>query len=160
MINITDLHHDYLLITKMKMPLTKKVRLLSELLTQYENCWRVIGITQKALQIFVDNDFNKIKNMGVNRSHLVDRINTYSFMFENVFRDADSWWHYYIQYDETILSTSSENRSDSTSEKIFFENTDSLFKNSEFTWSYNNKEKLFIKKLAETKGLKKTNDQP
>jgi len=150
---ITDLHHDYLLITKMKMPVKRKARLLTELLAQYDNVWRVIGITENALKVFIDNDFNKIKRMGINRSHRVDRIKTYTHMFKNVEQNADLWWKYFIDNDDTILATSSENMSSQFSRVIHFNNDVFLFKNSGFTWAYRIKEKEFLRELVRNESL-------
>jgi hypothetical protein len=148
MFSIADLHHDYLLISKMKMPIKRKARLLTELLAQYEGTWRVIGITKAALEKFIECDFVKVKRMGIQRAHLTDRIKTYTYMFENVFYDADSWWKYHLQKDETILSTSSENMSSTLKDVIYFDNNDLYFKNAGFTWAYRKKEKAFLRELA------------
>lgn len=144
-----DLHHDYLLISKMKAPIKVKARLLTELLAQYDNVWRVVGITRMALNVFIENDFKKIKRMGINRSHKVDRIKTYTHMFENVDYNPETWWEYFIKNDETILATSSENMSGNSSDVICFINDGNLFKNSGFSWRYRINEKEFLKRLAE-----------
>jgi len=150
MTSIANLHHDYLLITRMKIPIKRKIRLLTELFGESENPWRVVGITEAALNIFKENDFKKIKRMGINRSHLIDRKISYTHMFENVFEKADDWWEYYFENDKTILSTSSENMSSNLSVILYFDNNDYLFKSSGFTWSYRKKEKVFLEELANT----------
>lgn len=151
MTSIIDLHHDYLLITKMTVPVNRKIRLLSELFGETENPWRVIGITRAALNIFKENGFNKVKRMGINRAHLVDRKTSHKYMLENVFKEPDDWWEYYYENDKTILATSSENMSSSFSEIYYFENNDQLFKSSGFNWSYRKKkEKVFLEKLVNT----------
>ena len=138
---IDDLHHDFLLIFKMKAPIKRKARLLTELLAQYDNVWRVVGITENALQTFIENDFNKIKRMGINRSHKKDRSRIYTHMFENVDANKTSWWQFFLDNDETVLATSSENMSFESLNIIYFDNTDSLFKNTGFNWRYGKKEK-------------------
>lgn len=148
MISITDLHHDYLLISKMRVPTKRKTRLLTELLGSSDNPWRVVGITEGALSVFSQNNFIKVKRMGINRSHLVNRIDVYTHMFENVFTDANDWWDYYYENDKTVLSTSSENMSSASSNIIYFDNKDSFFKSRGFSGSYTKKEKLFLEELA------------
>ena len=148
MTSIKDLHHDYLLLTQMKIPIKRKIRLLTELFGETDNPWRVVGITESALSVFRRHDFKKIRRMGINRSHIVDRKISYTFMLENIFADADRWWEYYFENDRTVLSTSSENMSSQSSKIIYFENDDLLFKSSGFTWSYGPKEKTFLKELA------------
>ncbi|MEL0623359.1 hypothetical protein V6238_09675 [Marinomonas arenicola] len=135
------------------MPIKRKARLITELFAQYDDVWRVTGITEKALEIFIENNFNKIKRMGINRSHRVDRIKTYTYMFENIEHDADSWWDFFIKNDDTILSTSSENMSNNFSRIIHFENDSFLFKNSGFTWRYSTIEKTFLRELAKKENL-------
>ena len=152
MISIADLHHDYLLITKMNVPTKRKIRLLTELFGETENPWRVVGITKAALNIFKENEFNKIKRMGINRSHIVDRKESYTYMLENVFQDSDSWWEYYYENDKTILATSSENMSSNSSDVIEFDNNDMLFKSSGFNWSYRKKKgKDIFRETGESK---------
>ena len=48
MISIKELHHDYLLLTQMHIPIKRKIRLLTELFGETDNPWRVIGITESA----------------------------------------------------------------------------------------------------------------
>lgn len=155
MLSINELHHDYLLIAQMKAPVKRKCRLLTELLAETPNPWRVVGITQQALQIFIDNEFNRIPRMRINRAHLNDRNETYTHLFEFIYSDPSEWWSYYYDRDETILATSSENMSNAFSDILnfsefsFYNEQENLFKNVGFSWSYSkNKEKPFLQKIA------------
>ncbi|QUX91156.1 hypothetical protein CYL31_06890 [Marinomonas sp. A3A] len=155
MFSIIDLHHDYLLISKMKIPTKRKARLITELLAESDNPWRVIGITEKAFKVFSENDFDRIPRMRINRAHLVNRIETFTHLFEKIYTDPNEWWNYYYDRDKTILSTSSENMTNDLSSIIYFDRfdffnvKDNLFKTVGFTWSYSKKkEKQFLMQLA------------
>ncbi len=151
MFSVEDLHHDYLLVCKMKSPIKIKARLLTELFGKSENPWRVVGITRSALNVFFDNGFNTVPNMKINRSHIVPRIESYTRMLEEIFIEPQSWWAYYFDNDKTILSTSSENMSNSSSEIFPIDNDDYLFKSKGYSWSYGKKEKEFLQKLYSDK---------
>jgi len=158
-LSIEELHHDYLLMSKINTPIVRKCRLLTELLAETENPWRVIGITKSALKVFEGDEFNRKPRMRINRAHLVDRLGTYSHLFENVCSDPDEWWSYYYERDTTVLSTSSENMSNALSDVIWFSEfpsyneEDCLFKSSGFSWSYRKKkEKPFLQELSSWHG--------
>jgi len=154
MISIENLHHDYLLITQMKIPIKRKVRLLTELFGETENPWRVVGITESALKVFIQNNFNRVPRMGINRAHIINRVKTHTYLIENVYNDADAWWNYYYENDKTILSTSSENMSNTFSRIYDIDEKENYFKSVGFSWSYRkSKEKPFLEQLAKDNGL-------
>jgi hypothetical protein len=142
-----DLYHDYKLLLEMKVSNTKKVRLLSDLLGEAENPWRIVGITYEALKVFKKYDFKKVSKMGINRSHITPRNQTYSFMLQNNFANSKDWWNFHYENDMTILSTSSENLSGVNSEIIDIDPFLNLFKCRGFGWVHGKKEILFLEKL-------------
>ena len=142
-------YEDFLAISKMHSPINKKVRMLTELLGSYEDCWRVVGITKNALDVFANHNFKKVSKMGINRSHLVDRHKTYTFMLTNSFKNAEQWWDYFITNDKTILATSSENISKNLSEVYNIDVALGLFKTKGFAWSHTRQEQQFLKNLYE-----------
>jgi hypothetical protein len=146
-----DLYHDYKLLLKMKVGNAKKVRLLSDLLGEAENPWRVVGITHEALKVFKNHGFKKVSKMGINRSHITRRKETYSFMLKNNFDNAKEWWNYHFENDITILSTSSENLSGKSSKIIDIDPSLNLFKCRGFGWTHGKKEILFLEKLHSEK---------
>lgn len=105
----SDLHHDYLLICEMRSDVKKRCRMLTELMSQYEWAWRVVGITEAALQRFEEYQFKKQSRMGINRSHITPRIQTYTRWINHPILDVEDWWQDYIASDITVLSTSTEN---------------------------------------------------
>lgn len=140
-----QIHENYLVICNMNCETRVKVKLLSELLAFYPGCWKVIGITKNALEVFKKNEFQKVSRMGINRSHLVDRHKTYTRMIQSPNMDFDSWWIDYLNNDKTILSTSSENLSKTCSEIVYFD-TD-LFPARGFAWRHGKAESVFLKTL-------------
>ena len=146
-----DLYHDYKLLVKMKVGPAKKARLLSDLLGEAENPWRVVGITHEALKVFKNHSFKKVSKMGINRSHIKPRNKTYSFMLENNFDNSKEWWNYHFENDITILSTSSENLKSMNSEIIDIDPSLNLFRCRGFGWAHGKKEILFLEKLYNEK---------
>jgi hypothetical protein len=145
------LFHDYLLIKQMRAPKETKIKLLSTLFSVNANCWRVIGITPKALEIFAKNNFKKSSRMGINRSHLVQRHDHYAAILENDMTNESDFWDIYFNNDATILSTSTENMSASNA---FFKESFAvpndhrqLFKTSGYAWKHKKEEENFLKQL-------------
>lgn len=145
------LFHDYLLIKQMRAPKETKIKLLSTLFSVNANCWRVIGITPKALEIFVENNFKKSSRMGINRSHIVQRHDHYAAMLENDITNESDFWDIYFINDATILSTSTENMSASNTfvNESFAVPDDhrQLFKTSGYSWKHKKEEEDFLKQL-------------
>ncbi|MHA8092729.1 hypothetical protein V7S78_09435 [Aquirufa regiilacus] len=145
------LYHDYLLIKQMNVPLEIKIKLLSTLFTVNPNCWRVIGITPKALEIFAEYNFKKISGMGINRSHIIQRHDNYKIMLEGKISNTTDFWENYFNNDATILSTSSENMSASKSfidEALLIPNDErQLFRSLGYAWKHKKEEEDFLKNL-------------
>ena len=51
------------ILLKMKVGNAKKIRLLSDLLGEAENPWRVLGITHEALKVFNNYGFKKVSKI-------------------------------------------------------------------------------------------------
>lgn len=145
-----DLYHDFLLISQMKASEKTKVKFLTELFSETENPWRVVGITKNALEVFKNYDFKRVSRMGINRSHINDRKTTYTKMLNSVFKNSTEWWDYYYENDKTIFATSSENMSSSLQNVIYYKNSEVLFKSKGYAWTHRkNNEVPYLKKLAD-----------
>ncbi len=148
------LFHDYLLIKQMKAPNETKIKLLSTLFSVNSNCWRVIGITPKALEIFAKNNFKKSSRMGINRSHLVQRHDHYKSILENNITNESNFWEIYFNNDATILSTSTENMTASNAfiKESFAVPDDQrqLFRTSGYAWKHKKEEEDFLKQLYQS----------
>ena len=126
-------------------PMYTKHRMLQNLMGMRKDGWRVIGITEAALKKFIENDFERPK--GINRSHIFQRSETSKIMIEKLDWDIESWWNFYVERDECILATSSENM-DKEPDVIKHEVPRGLFKTRGFAFTVNNAEKEFLKSLS------------
>ena len=141
-----DFYHDFLLIRKMRAPTTKRYRMLGELFAVNPNAWRVVGVTENALRVFAEHDFKRASRMGVNRSHLVDRIDTYTAMLEGPLMECEEWWDYYVDTDKTVLATSTENMGKGEWSKVYDIDTSlGLFRSQGFAWRHKDPEINFLK---------------
>lgn len=146
--NKEDFYHDFLLIRQMRAPTSKRYRMLGELFAVNPNAWRVIGITENALKVFAEHGFKRVSRMGINRSHLVDRIQTYTNMLEGPLMDCDEWWNFYVETDKTILATSTENMGKGEWSKVYDIDTSlGLFQSHGFAWRHKDPEINFLKEM-------------
>ena len=124
-------------------PYTKH-RMFQNLMGMNKDSWIVIGITEAALEKFKANDYKRPK--GVNRSHIFQRSETSQKMFEKTDWDIENWWNFYVERDECVLATSSENM-DKEPDIIKYEVPRGLFKTRGFAITVSNAEKEFLKGL-------------
>jgi hypothetical protein len=148
--NKEDFYHDFLLIRKMRAPTNKRYRMLGELFAVNPDAWRVIGITEAAVKVFAKHDFKRVSRMGINRSHLVDRIKTYTTMLEGPLTECDEWWNFYVDTDKTILSTSTENMSKGELSRVYSVDSQlGLFQSQGFAWRHKDPEIKFLKETLD-----------
>jgi hypothetical protein len=103
-----ELHNDYLQICEMKSSLNVKSRMLTELFSQFEDFWRVVGITPNALEQFNLSNYQRKTENRVQRAHIISRKATNEHLLERRLLYQD-WLKYFWENDKTILATSSEN---------------------------------------------------
>ena len=147
--NKEDFYHDFLLIRQMRVPINKRYRILGEMFGAHEDHWQVVGITEHALQKFAEHDFKRVSSIGINRSHLVDRVKTFTTMLEGPLMDIDEWWTFYRENDKTILATSSENMSNGFSKVYDIDPSLGLFKSHGFAWRHKDPEIQFLKETLD-----------
>ena len=136
----------FLALQKMKgVPVNVKHRMLGNLISMSKDTWKVVGITQAALEKFVENDFERPK--GVNRSHIHQRSETSKYLFSQTDWNRDSWWDYYTKRDITILATSSENM-DKKHDISKFDVPIGLFKARGFAFTVKAAEKEFLRDIS------------
>ena len=146
-----ELFHDFNLVKEMIVPIERKVRILTELMAEYEYSWRVVGITREALIRFSENKFRKVTGMGINRAHLINRKDFYPEMLGKEFKNCDDWWDYYLDKDRTILATSTENSAHSFSDVFYFDKPE-LFKIKSYSWRHTKKDEgRFLENLFREK---------
>ena len=144
-----DLYHDFLAIRGMRASLPVKVRMLTALFGANTNSWRVVGITLEALKVFASNDFKTKSGDKINRSHYVDRDDTYKKMLTGDLMCKDGWWKFYTKNDITVLATGSENMSGDWSEVYPIDESLGLFRTSGYKWRHTKQEREFLMKLYE-----------
>ena len=145
-----EIYQDYLAIKNMNAPLNTKIAFLTYLFSNQPNPWRVTGITHEAMTVFAAHNFKKVSRMGINRSHIVARKDTYRELLERDFDSIEVWWDYYFSRDNTVLSTSSENMSSRFSEIYPVDETLGLFITKGFAWRHGKEEIDFLNRLAES----------
>lgn len=141
------IYNDYLLIKKMVSPMPRKIRILSELLGQWSESWRIVGVTEEALKVFSNYDYRCPSRIGVNRAHInQDRSVTNTFLLSNDI-NFEEFWDYLKSNDVTVLSTSTENMTNIYSKIFEIDRNLGLFKSSGFKWKHNKKEVEFLKEI-------------
>lgn len=151
--NMRASHNLYLDVAKSDVPMSVKVRVLNEVLSRTNpNAWKIIGITDAALEVFRANDYKYSSGMGINRSHLINRDDSHRHMLDNPLTDIDEWLDYYLANDATVLATSSENKSEKFSEITYFEDLkhsygEKLFKYQGFGWRHTKQEAAYLKSI-------------
>ncbi len=126
-----------------------KVRMLTALMSADAGAWRVVGVTQAALDKFAEHEFRRVSGMGVNRSHIIDRHQTYVEMRE---RDmgVEEWWAFLQERDKCVLATSSENLRGVFSQIIDIDPALGLFLNRGYAWRHGTSEIEFLRRAYQT----------
>ena len=129
------------------MSLAAKRKILSNILEDaYSDHWRVIGITQEALNVFETHGFKKVSRMGINRGHIYDRKDTLTSLIQIPFQDVEEWWNFFYDRDKTILMTSTENMTNKHSQVHAV--PEGLFHTAGFAWKHGKEEVQFLTELA------------
>jgi len=71
-------------ICKMEIDESKKIGMLTHLFSIEPNSWRVTGISIDALKVFHKNDFQRKSKIGINRSHIKRRFDSYKEIMDKV----------------------------------------------------------------------------
>jgi|TARA_B110000196_G_C20951111_1_gene569315 hypothetical protein len=90
-----------------------------------DDAWKVYWITKNALKKYSENNFRSIQ--GIQRAHIVDRIQTLTKIFENKKLDDETLIITIIENDKTILMTKEEHGSGNISKKFEIDITQNLF---------------------------------
>ena len=142
-------------ISKMEIDESKKIGMLTYLFSIEPNCWRVTGISIDALKVFQKHDFQRKSKMGINRSHIIRRFDSYKEILrkesKGEFNNQAEWWNDYFESDKTILQTSSENmKKNGHSRIIEISNPGwTLFRSKGYAWNHGNAEVVFLRRLYE-----------
>lgn len=130
--------------------------MLTYLFSIEPNNWRVVGISIEAIKVFQQNGFQRRSKMGINRSHIKRRFDTYKEIMvkdaNREFNNYDEWWTFYFENDKTVIQTSSENMRKSGHSKIIEINNPnwSLFKSKGYAWNHGDAEIKLLRNLFDT----------
>jgi len=150
---IKNIFEDFQLLKNFKVDIKVKKKMLKELLEAGPNPWRVVGITPEALSLFKKNKFKKVKNIKIQRAHLKDRDIWYGKLFEEEWKDSNSWYEFIHKNDQTVLALSSENKNIKGINYIEFDKTTTnLFRSKRITWTHKAEEIKFLEELNKNVG--------
>lgn len=80
----------------------------------FDNTWRVVGITQDALDAFKAVDFARIPNrkdtVAVERAHIKQRALWLDELFNREWDNMQEWWDFIYENDRVVLATTQENK--------------------------------------------------
>ncbi len=152
---IESTHGFYLDICRMVtngLPIKTAHRLLSDVVC-FNNGWRVVGITEKALCMFHAQDYESFTKQGIQRCHLFNRQQRNVVMLANPITNAALWYTEWMDKDKAVLGSSSENKAleSSTPPLIhWFDHKESLtplFRTSGYKWKHGEDERLCLAAL-------------
>jgi hypothetical protein len=87
-------------------------RMLTSLMGSRPWSWRVVGITDAALEVFAAHDFKRVRGL-VERGHLADRSQTAYELFFNrqSVMELGEFFEFFLERDKTVLMAKYENKS-------------------------------------------------
>lgn len=135
----------YVFIFQSKFKLPKKSMLFSALMAGEPWGWRVVGITEGALNELAKNDFKYTKGL-VCRAHFVDRIETARVIFDKLI-PKDQFFKQYFETDETVITLKSENISGGPSEYIPMNLERKLFLSRQVGFTHSQNERAHLRDL-------------
>lgn len=114
--------------------------------TENPDHWPVVGVTRSALERFSQHDFHCVSRIGIHRSHLSDRKTWQSAMLAERL-SFDDWMQLYLQSDQTVLATSSENMKGVRLDYIPIPSNLGLFRSTGYKWRHSSKEREYLRAL-------------
>lgn len=124
--------------------------ILTAIMGAHKRGWRVVGITRNALRHYVENNFAHKSGNGIQRAHIVPRIETTRRVLSGeqplpLYELAQIWF----ELDTTIICASGENKMIVPQDYISFENPRcDLFPGRQVGWRHSKVEKDFLKALS------------
>ena len=129
--------------------------ILTAIMGGHNRGWRVVGITRKALQHYIDSDFAHRSGNGIQRGHIVPRIQTTASVMATeaplLLEELARLW---FDVDATVLCAAGENKAILPDDYIRFDNPRcDLFPGKQVGWQHSKAEKEFLRSLASLNGL-------
>ena len=127
-------------------------RILTAIMGGHSRGWRVVGITRNALQHYVESNFKHRSGNGIQRGHVVPRIQTTKSVMATEsplpLKELARLW---FDVDATVLCARGENKAIFTDDYIRFENPrGDLFPGLPIGWRH---EEEFLRSLASSNGV-------
>ena len=86
-------------------------RILSAIMAAKSFSYRVIGITESALEKFKELDFDRTKNHGIVRGHIIPIVETVKILLDrNQPFEPEEFMKFWIERDKTVFCLKSENK--------------------------------------------------
>lgn len=126
--------------------------ILTAIMGGHKRGWRVVGITRNALRHYIENDFSHKSGNGIQRAHIIPRIDTARRVLSEEkplpLRELARIW---FELDSTVLCARGENKSVLPQDYLRFDNTQcDVFPGLQVGWRHSKIEKDFLKSLAIT----------
>jgi predicted transport protein len=102
-------------------------RVLTSLMACRSFSWHVVGITRKALDQYVNQDFKRQKKDGITRGHIIPRIDTARELLNQEHHvQLNDFFKIWLANDKTVLCAKGENKR-VIAQFIAFDNKENLF---------------------------------
>jgi hypothetical protein len=141
------------------LPLNMKRDMLNLVLRLWPEYWRVIGITDNALEIFATNGFKRVSGAGIQRAHIVKRLDYCNELLANL-PSQEAFFAFLREHDRTVICVAGKPRFEGglveRGEVDWYPVPDGVFTNDYMTWNHTKTEVEFLRDLyirvASTKG--------
>lgn len=140
------IYEAYLKIFDMRLKDGIRREMLTWATTENPGHWPIVGITHAALDRFSQHEFQCVPRMGIHRSHLVDRKEWQSRMLHEKM-PFDDWLSLYLQSDQTVLATSSENMKGTKATYLPIPTNLGMFRSTGYKWQHTSKEREFLRAM-------------
>lgn len=84
-----------------------KIEILELLVAQVTNNWRVVGITEAALNQLEEQGYKYKTRSGIQRAHIYDRYETFGLLIDET-RTQQNFWDFISDRDRTVLAIKGE----------------------------------------------------
>lgn len=116
-------------------------RVLTALMACRDFSWRVVGITEKALIQYSNQNFRRLEKDGITRGHITPRLQTAEKVLSGKEPlSLDDFFEQWLRSDETVLCARGENRRELPT-FIPFSNKENLFNCQDMTVGFRHGEK-------------------
>lgn len=129
--------------------------ILTAIMGGHDRGWRVVGITRQALQYYVTNNYVHKSGNGIQRGHIVPRIETAKrVMAPELPMTLEELARLWYEVDTTVLCARGENKATLPTDYILFDNPQSKhFKGKRVGWYQTKADEDLLRSLASSHGM-------